>query len=208
MARKTKEEALKTREAILDAATEVFADKGVSKATLESIAKKAKMTRGAFYYHFKNKEDMLAALWERLLLPFEPIKLLCEDPNEPDPLGKLNETHMAFFRSLHDDPQMLKLWKVLLAKCEAVDDTCTPDLHRQTHVDGQVHIENVLQNAINHGQLPTNLDVRLGALAIISYIHGLINNYIMFPDLVDVNTDIPVMLDGLMNMLRTSFLKT
>lgn len=208
MARKTKEEARKTREAILDAATEVFADKGVSKATLESIAKKAKMTRGAFYWHFKNKEDMLAALWERLLLPFEPIQQLCEDPNEPDPLGKLNETHLAFFRSLHNDSQMMKLWKVLLAKCESVDDTCTPDLHRQTHVDGQKHIEKVLQNAVDHSQLPENLDVRLAALGVISYIHGLINNYIMFPDFFDIDRDIPIMLEGLMNMLRSSFVKS
>ena len=73
MARKTKEEALKTREAILDSAIRVFSIRGVSRTTLANIAKEAGVTRGAIYWHFRNKEDLLAALWEQLLLPFQPI---------------------------------------------------------------------------------------------------------------------------------------
>jgi len=117
MARKTKEEALKTRDAILDAAVQIFSVKGVSRTTLANIAKEAGVTRGAIYWHFKNKEDLLGALWEQLLLPFEPINQAIANPNEPDPLGKFQQTHIAFFKSLKEDPRLLKLSQILLNKC-------------------------------------------------------------------------------------------
>lgn len=62
MARKTKEEANATRESVLMAALDLFAEKGYSRTTLVDIAKRIGMTRGAVYWHFENKQDLLAAL--------------------------------------------------------------------------------------------------------------------------------------------------
>lgn len=209
MARKTKEEALKTREAILDAAVQGFSVQGVSRTTLADIAEKAGVTRGAIYWHFKNKEDLLGALWEQLLLPFEPIRQVIENPDEPDPLGKLQQAYIAFFKSLKEDPRTLKLSQILLNKCEAVEDTGTLDLHRvNCHREGQQKVEKVLRNAIKQGQLPETLDVRLGSIATIAFIDGLVNNWIMFPNLLDINTEIPAMLDGLTHMLRSGFTRS
>ena len=56
--RKTKEEAQQTRSNLLNAALNVFYERGVSKASLDEIAKTAGVTRGALYWHFKNKEDL------------------------------------------------------------------------------------------------------------------------------------------------------
>lgn len=62
MARKTKEEAAETRESLLLAALDLFAEKGYSRTTFKDIAKRINMTRGALYWHFENKEALLAAL--------------------------------------------------------------------------------------------------------------------------------------------------
>ncbi|QHI69342.1 TetR/AcrR family transcriptional regulator [Tichowtungia aerotolerans] len=62
MARRTKEEADATRESVLMAALDLFAEKGYSRTTLAGIAKRIGMTRGAVYWHFDNKEALLAAL--------------------------------------------------------------------------------------------------------------------------------------------------
>ncbi len=208
MARKTKLEALKTRESILDAAIQVFSVRGVSRTTLANIAKEAGVTRGAIYWHFKNKEDLLSALWEQLLLPFEPINEAIANTDEPDPLGKFQQTHIAFFKSLKEDPRLLKLSQILLNKCEAVEETGTLHLHRvNCHLEGQLKIEKILRSAIVHGQLPKNLDVRLGSIATLAFIDGLINNWIMFPGLLDVDQEIPVILDGLLHMLRSGFVR-
>ena len=49
MARKTKEEAIATRNGLIDAAECVFLEKGVSRASLSDIAHAAGLTRGAIY---------------------------------------------------------------------------------------------------------------------------------------------------------------
>jgi AcrR family transcriptional regulator len=54
-----------TRERVLDAAREVFADRGVIGATVEEICERAGFTRGAFYSNFADKADVLEALIER-----------------------------------------------------------------------------------------------------------------------------------------------
>ena len=69
MARRTKEEALETRGRILDAAEAVFHEKGVAHASLAEIAETAGVTRGAIYWHFKDKADLFHAMMLRVTLP-------------------------------------------------------------------------------------------------------------------------------------------
>ncbi len=59
MVRKTKEEAEQTRNAILAAALDVFCTKGYARTTFDDIAAKINLTKGAVYWHFKNKPDLL-----------------------------------------------------------------------------------------------------------------------------------------------------
>ena len=57
--RKTKTEAQKTRQHLLDAALEVFWRDGVTRASLQAIAQEAGVTRGALYWHFKTRKICL-----------------------------------------------------------------------------------------------------------------------------------------------------
>lgn len=60
--RRTKEEAAVTRASLLKAALAVFSAKGFAAATLDDVAKSAKVTRGAIYWHFKSKADLYNTL--------------------------------------------------------------------------------------------------------------------------------------------------
>ncbi len=71
MARKTPAEAARTRKKILDAAGEIFSRDGIAKTTLEQIAQQAGVTRGAIYWHFKGKQDLLQTLFDEQKLPLE-----------------------------------------------------------------------------------------------------------------------------------------
>ncbi len=62
MARRTKEEAQQTREAILLASLDMFCEKGYTRTTFDEIAKKINLTKGAIYWHFRNKPDIIKAL--------------------------------------------------------------------------------------------------------------------------------------------------
>jgi AcrR family transcriptional regulator len=54
-----------TRQRVLDAAREVFAERGVIGGTVEDICERAGFTRGAFYSNFVDKDDVLRALIAR-----------------------------------------------------------------------------------------------------------------------------------------------
>jgi len=53
-----------TREYLLRAAAQVFAERGFHEATLDEVAAAAGYTKGAVYSNFKNKEDLFLALLE------------------------------------------------------------------------------------------------------------------------------------------------
>jgi AcrR family transcriptional regulator len=55
----------RTRERLLDAAYDVFAETGVHAAAVEHITERAGFTRGAFYSNFSSKEELFFALMER-----------------------------------------------------------------------------------------------------------------------------------------------
>lgn len=54
-----------TRSLLLDAAEDVFAEKGFAPATLDDIAHAAGYTKGAIYKHFTTKEDLFLAVSDR-----------------------------------------------------------------------------------------------------------------------------------------------
>ena len=60
-------------DALLDAALRVFRDRGVAHTSLEEVAAAAGVTRGAVYWHFKDKADLFTALCERVQLPMEAM---------------------------------------------------------------------------------------------------------------------------------------
>ncbi len=58
------------REAILNAAADVFSRKNFYEATLEEIAAEAELAKGTLYYYFKDKQDIFASLIRRGLQQF------------------------------------------------------------------------------------------------------------------------------------------
>ena len=94
--RRTKAEAEQTRQAILAAAIRVFLERGVARATLDEIATAAGVTRGAIYWHFRDKLEIFLALEERIGPPNAEVSAalkscLAADPGL-DPLRELAET--------------------------------------------------------------------------------------------------------------------
>mgnify|MGYP001170329896 FL=1 len=55
-----------TRRRILDAATDVFSEKGYHGSAVDDIVKKSNTSKGSFYFHFPSKQDIFFALIDRL----------------------------------------------------------------------------------------------------------------------------------------------
>ena len=54
------------KDQILDAASEVFADKGVHASRMDDIVEKTGLSKGALYWYFKSKDDILIGIFERM----------------------------------------------------------------------------------------------------------------------------------------------
>ncbi|MGW8376941.1 TetR family transcriptional regulator [Streptomyces sp. ODS28] len=55
----------RTRERLLDAALEVFAEEGFGRSTVEQVCERAGYTRGAFYSNFSSLDELFLAMWEQ-----------------------------------------------------------------------------------------------------------------------------------------------
>lgn len=70
------------REHIIEAADDLFYQNGFSHTSFADIANKVKISRGNFYYHFKTKDEILAAVIDRRLAKTQGMLLTWEDEQE------------------------------------------------------------------------------------------------------------------------------
>lgn len=124
MVRKTKEDAKLTRQKIIHAAREIFWLKGVSRTSLEHIATHAGVTRGAVYWHFKNKTELFYAMREQVFLPLidRMDDALMTAHTDLDPLARIQQFLETTIHILSDDIQTRQTYELMMTKCEYVDE--------------------------------------------------------------------------------------
>ena len=205
MARRTKEEALETRSKILEAAEQAFYERGVARTTLADIATLAGVTRGAIYWHFSNKADLVQAMLDSLHEPLDEMAKASENQNEIDPLGCMRQLLIHLFRQVAIDPKTRRINEILFHKCEFTDEMCDFRLQRQVAmVDCNSRIERTLSNAIHRQQLPATLDVRRAAICLHAYIDGILGQWLLVPDSFELFKNAESWVDTGLDMLRLS----
>lgn len=127
MVRKTKEDAELTRQRIIDAAKVVFLTRGVSRSTLEHIASQAEVTRGAVYWHFKNKTEIFYAIRDRVFLPLidRMDDTLATASETDDPLTQIENSLCDTINELNENIEMRQVYEIMMIKCEYVDEFAT-----------------------------------------------------------------------------------
>lgn len=123
MVRKTKEEAEQTRKDLIEAARKVFHECGVSRSTLEKIAKEAGVTRGAIYWHFKDKAELFFAMREDVFAPMlERTDALLYSPDFSNPLDAIEASVTEFFTVLAESTVLREVFDICISRCEYVDE--------------------------------------------------------------------------------------
>ena len=178
MVRKTKEGALETRNAILDAAERVFQERGVSRTSLAEIAAAAGVTRGAIYWHFKNKADLFDAMIERAFDPPEAKLAEVLARESADPLDMLRELAVYFLGRVAAEPQYLRVLEISWHKCEYVGEMATS---RDNHLEcGNRYLainESAIRKAIELGILSHRIDPRRAPVGVMAVVDGLVVNW-------------------------------
>ncbi len=113
MARKTKQQAEETRQQILDAAVREFSAHGVSGTSLTDIAVAAGVTRGAIYWHFKNKVDLFNEVWELSESKVDLLELEYQAKYPDNPLRILREILIYVLVSTREDCRRRALMEIV-----------------------------------------------------------------------------------------------
>ena len=116
MARRTKEEAEQTRREILKASLDLFSEKGYSKTTFDEIAKRINKTKGAVYWHFRNKPDLLVAIIKDAITKLnEHVCMIMPETNNINDLKKYFLYHAQLIES---SPELRKFMFFALYQME------------------------------------------------------------------------------------------
>lgn len=182
MARCTKEEALATRDRLLDAAELVFFEKGVSRTSLSDIAEAAGASRGAIYWHFKNKADLFNAMMERTSLPMEDSLQQIGLNADQDPLDELQRAIQGAMQKISTDERTRRVFDVATLKVEYVDELLAVKArHLQCYVEGVSQMQRSLQEAAKRRGEPLQVPAPMAAHGLHSLVIGLIHTWLLAP---------------------------
>lgn len=182
MARKTKEEAAKTRAHILQTAEKVFYEKGVVRTSLHEIAQAAGVTRGGIYWHFRDKPDLLAAIADEAFLPHEDLLDRLVAAVSDDPLVMLCDTCRATLNAMVNHPQRRRVFTILTQRCEYVLEMEV--LHRRnTAMRERLHarLSTLFSQAQDRGLLSHVWAPDMAASALQTFVIGSIHTEMEYP---------------------------
>ncbi|MDR3532095.1 MAG: TetR family transcriptional regulator [Rhodopila sp.] len=193
--RRTKAEAEQTRETVLKAAIKVFLKRGIARATLEEIARAAGVTRGAIYWHFRDKLEIFLALEERTNFPNDEVAAALEsrlaaDPRL-DPLDELADAIGEGLRALENDVERRRILTIFWFRCEYVDEML-PALQRRQRLDAtlQKRICGIMGLAAARGRLAPEWSADMAARALFLLLDRSVEDWLRTPDefLLEVET--------------------
>jgi len=197
MVRKSKEEADKTYHALLDAALDLFKERGVAQTALNDIARAVAMTRGAVYWHFENKDDMVIALWQRDgQTVLDRLVADLKRPHLDDPLRAFQESVRSVVALLSQNPRRADVIRLTLSCQEFAErDTELQQLLRRIMAELYDGIVCAMERLRNQGRLQAGLPVPLAAYAVWSSVLGMAQWRLPQNDAITLGDAAPVVVE-------------
>src|SRR4051794_15838065 len=96
-----------TREKLLDAAAEVFAEKGYANSSMDDVAAAAGMTKGALYWNFDSKQALFHALLDERV--YGPLRTLVDFTRTADLDASTSGQAGAVMGALNAQPGLLRI---------------------------------------------------------------------------------------------------
>lgn len=190
MARKTKQQARETRQHILDVAIRLFSQQGVSSTSLADIAQAAGVTRGAIYWHFKNKSELFSEIWELSESSISDLETEYRAKFPGDPLSVLREILVYILEATVIEERRRLMMEIIFHKCEFVGEmTVVQQAQRNLCLESYDRIEQTLKDCIEAKLLPANLLTRRAAILMRGYISGLMENWLFAPQSFDLKAE-------------------
>ena len=199
--RRTKEETEKTRKSILKAALKVFYKKGVARASLAEIGKAAGVTRGAIYWHFKDKYDLYLSLYEMMTKRFSvrPEDIESQSFDTPD---AFKATLLKYLTDFQTNREFNMFLLVVYSRTEYIEEL-------QPIIDNELKKQRLMIDAYQHaleelqakGAIAAHIRCAHFARILYTCIDGIVDSAGIDPTLFDGEVSAASMLDEIFLML-------
>ncbi len=199
MARKTKEEAQATREGILDAAQVCFHEYGVAGTSLAMIGARAGFTRGAVYWHFKNKTEVLTAMLDRERVPFIERLRRTTSAKRTTPVVDLRSALIVSFQELAEDERLRNIMEIMLRNDLSVESLAMQELQRETSREELGIFTAAFERARELGQLHDHVDAETVARIVYTSLTGVFYSAMLEPELFEIQRDGVQTLDAILS---------
>ena len=163
------------KNAILKAARKLFFDRGFKNVTVESIARKAELSKGSVYLYFKSKEDIYTQILLSDIDKFHKVmaNLIQEGQSSSTMLMSLANIYADFFMNDRE------LFRIMMNYMLNTDHMNLPEeidhlIVKATNKTVDV-IEEIFMIGVRSGEFPPYIDLRQKRNAIWGLLNGIIS---------------------------------
>ena len=174
MVRKTKEDTEQTRLAIMDSALQTFYEKGFSRTTFDEIAKRIDMTKGAVYWHFKNKTDVIVAIIKQRIAQSD------SDTYKVNTIDELKNAIIKRAQHIENDKKIKDFLFFMIYRMEwseAVLNNVWEQIGDLCEIPDKNLYESLL-NLQNRGYIKKDINIADLSEILICFMRGCINKYV------------------------------
>ena len=169
----------------------------MTRTSLAEIATAAGVTRGAVYWHFKDKAALFHAMCERATLPLDALFERAGETASAEPLKTLRELCVGALQRLAVDGRTQAVFEVIFHKTELVDELAgiaTANQDERCRCLSQ--IEAIIGRCAETGELAHDIDTVLAAQGLNAFMVGIMHQWVLDPAAYDLAAAAPALIDA------------
>jgi AcrR family transcriptional regulator len=164
-----------TRTKILDSAVKLFSNNGYNKASVDDICTEAGISKGAFYHHFKSKQELFLALLDGWLKNIDNAIEASKELTAPETFMQMTEAFPYLFETAGDGlPMFLEFWLQASRDQKIWEASISP--YRRYHK----YFTSLIKKGVDEGSF-VEVDPELTSRMIISTAMGLLLQSLLDP---------------------------
>ncbi len=179
--KKSSEESQKTKERIIESALYTFLEKGYSQTSVEDIVTPLKLTRGAFYWHFKDKDDLFKSIMhmEQSQRVNAMNSIISENKDERK---KLESIMINIIDNFYENERYRSFIKLRWFRIEHDPNKFALPITMQMNQTTESALFNTIESAKEKGMLVDNIVPFEIASHLIALINGIYRMYFVGPE--------------------------
>ncbi len=179
------------RQAILDAALEVFAESGFRSGSLREVAERVQMSEAGLLHHFPNKSALLQAVLDRR---DDRSRSLVDFEHEDGRVGLRGLVELARYNA--SVPGVVELYCTLSAEATSVDHPAH-EYFRNRYEYVRASVEQAFVRILKAGRLRPGVDPKRAAIAVVAFMDGLQLQWLLAHEAVDMAVELEAMISAL-----------